>query len=291
MVRETSLLLKILQFLLGFAPWIVAFAVPDFRYGCTAALGLTGVAFAFEFFLYRTERTMVFPKVLNIIELVLFVALTILSWADMKNDAFYKDWATTIVNGGMAIGSVVATLCGRPFVADYVADKTDEATGSHPTAKHLFAVMNLVIISMLVLVASVDAVGALAMELMQPPPGLGFKLAFRHPAYLTWIIIALCIAFNFAFYKYLLSPRSEAYKIAYARRHDKEFREWAEAHPDHVFAKKYHKRKFAEAAEAAEDGRVGEFTEEGSQDKSRSDTALGKVRACFRRCIFNFTYL
>merc|ERR1712061_708178 len=56
MVRETPRLLKIAHHVLGFAPWIVALAVPDFRYGCTAALGLTLLGFALEYFLYRTER-------------------------------------------------------------------------------------------------------------------------------------------------------------------------------------------------------------------------------------------
>jgi len=124
-MRETPRLLKIAHHVLGFAPWIVALAVPDFRYGCTAALGLTLVSFALENFLFRTERTMVFPKVLSTIQFALFVVLTILSWADRKNDNVYKNWAGVIINGGMALGCVIATLCGRPFVADFAADKIE----------------------------------------------------------------------------------------------------------------------------------------------------------------------
>jgi len=246
MVRETPRLLKIAHHVLGFAPWIVALAVPDFRYGCTAALGLTGLAFALEYFLYRTERTKVFPKVLSTIFLALFVVLTVVSWADRKNDQNYKNWAGVIINGGIALGCVIATLFGRPFVADFAADKIeDEATASHPLVAHMLVVMNAAWILAFALMAAVAAVGALCNALIRPNLGENFQLAFTDPGYVSWIILVLCFAFNYAYPAHLKSPKGKA---AYARKHERELAQWAEAHPDHEWAKKYHERKAAEAS-------------------------------------------
>ena len=245
-MRETPRLLKIAHHVLGFAPWIVALAVPDFRYGCTAALGLTLVSFALENFLFRTERTMVFPKVLSTIQFALFVVLTILSWADRKNDNVYKNWAGVIINGGMALGCVIATLCGRPFVADFAADKIeDEATASHPLVAHMLVVMNAAWISAFALMAAVAAVGALCNELIRPNLGENFQLAFTDPGYVSWIVLVFCFAFNYAYPAHLKSPKG---RVAYARKHDRELAEWAAAHPDHEWAKKYHERTAAEAS-------------------------------------------
>lgn len=251
MVREKPLLLRIVQEVLGPLPWIVAGAVPDFRYGCTAALGLALVGLALEYFLFRTERTKVFPKVLNMIQLALFLALTILSWADRKNDQVYKNWAGVIINGGIALGCVIATLFGRPFVADYAADgMPDEAAASHPFMVHTLAVINWLWVSCFALMAAVAAVGVLCTELMHPPPGRNFQAAFKDPMYLMWVILVPSIAFTIVWPIFLKSPKSKPYKIAFARKHDREYSEWAAAHPDHEFAQKYRDWKAAEAAEA-----------------------------------------
>merc|ERR1712060_723781 len=232
-----SLLLRIVQEVLGPLPWIVAFAVSkDFKYGFTAALGLTLLGFAFEYFLYRTERTKVFPKVLNMINLSLFVALPVLLWADRANDQVYQDWAVVFVNGGMALGCIVATLCGRPFVADFAADKMpDDATMTYPLVAHMLVVMNVVWISAFALMAATAAVGALCNELIHPNLGLNFQLAFTDPGYVSWIILMACFAFNYAYPAQVQSPKG---KLAYARNHNRELSEWAAAHPNHDLAKK-----------------------------------------------------
>jgi len=247
MVREKSLLLRIAQEVLGALPFIVAGAVPDFRYGCTAALGLALVGLTFEYLLYRTERTRVFPKVMNIIQLALFVALTFLSWADSENDKVFKNWKVVIIYGILALDCVIATLLGRPFVADYAADKMDEATALHPFMVHTLAVVNWIWISCFALMAAVAAVGVLCTELMYPPPPSSFQAAFAAP---IWVILVLCIAFNIALPIFLKSPKSKPYKLAFARKHEREYSDWAAAHPEHDFTKKYREWKATEAAES-----------------------------------------
>lgn len=74
---------KILDQLMGileFVPLLLLLFVPDFKIAVTAAMGVAIFNNCFSYFMYKMGKTRSWPKVLDLMFLILFVAMTVSIW-------------------------------------------------------------------------------------------------------------------------------------------------------------------------------------------------------------------
>ena len=130
--------------ILGWVPLILAGAVPDYRVAVTSALG---VAIFNQLCIYALHRLTGFPRIwprtLDSIFTVLFLALTIAAWADQSRDEEIEAWTGFVINGGLFLGATIAGLSGHSFIKDEMAsnERFTQAQLSHPVLLHTTRVM------------------------------------------------------------------------------------------------------------------------------------------------------
>jgi len=226
--------------ILGWVPLILAGAVPDYRVAVTSALG---VALFNQLCIYALHRLTGFPRIwprtLDSIFTVLFLALTIAAWADQSRDEEIEAWTGFVINGGLFLGATIAGLSGHSFIKDEMAsnERFTQAQLSHPVLLHTTRVMLWLWLGVFGLMALVSLVGGVR-DLFEPKPSSQFVYAFSNPAYLTFVVL---IAGGAATGLYTWRMRADRkFVTAIASRYQRELEAWAEANPEDPWAKLKH---------------------------------------------------
>lgn len=215
--------------ILGWAPLIITFIVQDnfkimflsaFVVGCFNLFFVTVI-------LYKWNKTRSWPKTLDVIFVVVFGVLTLVTWIFPDTVDFFKNFAGLIINVSLAASVAVTWLFGYPFIKTIIADEVDPIALTHPLVKLMIQIQTGLWLGIFTVCALISIPGGVIYL-----KGGDTKLAFLVGTIVSSIVTVVGLIFSMWLFPAYFFAHPEKFDGPY----EKEIDEWMEEHPDHEYS-------------------------------------------------------
>jgi len=125
-------ILGLFMFGLSFVPIVLGFAISDFKIAATAGMGVALFNMCFSYFMYKMGKTRSWPKILDIMLLVIFFIQTVTIWTKPDTADFWKFWGGPIVMFFECFFLALTWVFGYPFTKTYMEDEYGLIGATHP---------------------------------------------------------------------------------------------------------------------------------------------------------------
>merc|ERR1712238_328186 len=240
--------------MLEFVPLILLLFVPDLTIAVTAALGVAIFNNCFSYFMYKMGKTRSWPKILDLMFLVLFFAMTVSIWTKPETIDFWWYWNGPISSFFTFFFVVVAWAFGYPFAKTFMEDEYGIIGSTHPFCQFCTRVATGTWAAVFFITGVIGLPGGILQAIGKTPSWEFFSM-------MGWIS---CIPFILGMLiSYVGLPwYINKYEDKIFEKHETEIMAWMVKYPDEKFTKMYEedmeaeKEKADSNSDAQDDGEV-----------------------------------